>query len=1248
MKLHAKLLLIVACSICTTTIPGILLIQRFSYDKALRQESLAMADEVDKRLHQMDQLFSATARKLASLAAVIERELAPPEQPGELEEFERLTEQMEDGVIRNRRSTYNGHFEAGIFLPPFPEMTSRDKVEHLRIKRILDVFGAAATRPHENVYYLSPWKSEIPMDRGKPDYVFEMAADTDYASTPWVQLGHPSTNPDRKLKVTPPLYDPVWNAWMVSAILPVYSGDRWIGTIGDDMKLADVFGNSFSANSRYPGEQHFLRDRDGNYILAGDWQYLLQRDPEAFQKRIAKESELSGLFSRLDGVEIQNLGVATAIDGRPYLAMGAVLKQTDWQYVCLVPLDEILGNMRHLLRAVVWVIILMALVIGLSITATAIFSVSRRTRQLARAMDEFGAGQLQIPDGLVRSKDEIGRAAKSFVRMANDLTQSARKLRAEQTRLSNILHGTNVGTWEWNVQTGECGLNARWADIVGYTLDQLDPVSLDTWKRLVHPDDLQKSNVLFEQHFLNETEFYECEVRMRHKNGQWVWVLDRGRLVSRTEDGKPLMAMGTHTDITERKRTEEALRASERRAISQRSALAELALSPSVAEGDTAGAFQLVAKCVAETLEVFRAGIWTLSEDSATMRCLALYEATEKSYSRGMEVKASDLPHYFAAIMEENRIYAEDAQHDPRTLELTDSYLKPLGITSMLDAGILVEGKLVGVVCSEHAGPVRKWHSDEEAFASTVAAMVAQLLAVSERKKAEVQLRKLSQAVDQSPACVVITSTDGTIEYVNPKFAEITGYTPEEAKGKNANLLKSGDQPASFYKDLWDTLSSGNEWRGEFHNKKKNGELFWEAASISPIFDNGGIITHYVAVKEDITERKRTEEEWEKLQAQLAQAQKMESVGRLAGGVAHDFNNMLGVIQGRTEMVLEDLGPDHPLRSDLEEIANAARRSADLTRQLLAFARKQTVAPKVLDLNASIEGMLKMLGRLIGEDINLAWKPGSNLWSVKLDPAQMDQILVNLCVNARDAIGGVGTLTIETGNATFDSDYCAHHAEAAPGDYVLLAVSDNGCGMSAEVLAHLFEPFFTTKPVGEGTGLGLATVYGAVKQNNGFIYAYSEPGQGTTFKIYLPRQATANAQSTVEPKDPWATRGSGTILLVEDEPSILRMTKAMLERLGYAVVAAATPREAIRLAQEQTDRIDLLLTDVVMPEMNGQDLAQTLLAIRPGLRRLFMSGYTANAIAHHGLLDSGVQFLQKPFTPHALAEKIRHALGKSV
>jgi PAS domain S-box-containing protein len=507
---------------------------------------------------------------------------------------------------------------------------------------------------------------------------------------------------------------------------------------------------------------------------------------------------------------------------------------------------------------------------------------------------------------------------------------------------------------------------------------------------------------------------------------------------------------------------------------------------------------------------------------------------------------------------------------------------------------------------------------------------------ITARKWAEAERKRLMAAIEQAGEAIVMTDAQGIIQFVNPAFERTTGYSRKEAVGQNPRILKSGEHDELFYRNLWDTISGGRTWAGRMVNKRKDGTLYTEETTISPVRDASGRIVNYVAVKRDITEHLR-------LAAQFQQSQKMEAMGRLAGGVAHDFNNMLGVILGYAELALCQVDPAQPLHADLEEILKAANRSTEITRQLLAFDRKQTIIPVALDLNHTVESMLKMLRRLIGEDIDLGWLPEVGVCPIKMDPVQVDQILVNLCVNARDAIADVGKVTIETGNAVFDETYCADHAGFVAGEYVLLAVSDDGCGIDKEILDRIFEPFFTSKGVGQGTGLGLSTVYGIVKQNNGFINVYSEPGKGTTFRIYLPRYADQAVVTQPEEAAEIPLSRGETVLVVEDEAANLQMDKAMLERLGYRVLAAGTPGEAIRLAEKHSSEIHLLITDVVMPEMNGWDLAERLQSLYPSMKILFMSGYTANVIAHR-VLDEGVNFIQKPFSMKDLAVKVRDAV----
>ncbi|MBU0946847.1 MAG: PAS domain S-box protein [Proteobacteria bacterium] len=480
---------------------------------------------------------------------------------------------------------------------------------------------------------------------------------------------------------------------------------------------------------------------------------------------------------------------------------------------------------------------------------------------------------------------------------------------------------------------------------------------------------------------------------------------------------------------------------------------------------------------------------------------------------------------------------------------------------------------------------------------------------------------------------------NGIILECNQGLSKITGYSMAELMGMNGLLLIAENSR----KTVMEKIVSGYEKPYEAIGLRKDGTevpIRLEARNIP----YKGKLVRTVEFR-DISESKRSEDEKMKLQEQLIQAQKMESVGRLAGGVAHDFNNMLSVILGHAELAMEQLDPAQPIFADLQQIRQAADRSADITKQLLAFARKQVVAPKVIDLNKTVAGMLKMLLRLIGEDIDLAWLPGKGLWPIKIDPSQIDQILANLCVNSRDAISGVGKITVETENCTFDEEYCSVHSGFVSGQYLKIGVSDNGSGMDKETVSHIFEPFFTTKDVNKGTGLGLATVYGIVKQNNGFINVYSEQGQGTTIKIYLPRHVGTKKLEHAEFKAKPDERGKETILLVEDEPTILQLTTTVLQRLGYTVLVAGTPIEAIRLSGEYSEEIHLLLTDVIMPGMNGQVLTEKLIVSRPELKCLFMSGYSANVITQHGVLDDGVYFIQKPFAKRELAAKIRQALG---
>ncbi|SHO52334.1 PAS domain S-box-containing protein [Desulfopila aestuarii DSM 18488] len=527
---------------------------------------------------------------------------------------------------------------------------------------------------------------------------------------------------------------------------------------------------------------------------------------------------------------------------------------------------------------------------------------------------------------------------------------------------------------------------------------------------------------------------------------------------------------------------------------------------------------------------------------------------------------------------------------------------------------------------------------------------------IDDIKQAEVALResqsKLETALASMTDAVFISDAAGKFIELNDAFASFHRFESKEA------CLKNLDD----YPDILEVFMDNGEraplemWavpralRGETATnavytlrRKDTGETWKASYSFAPIRNTQREIIGSVVVGRDITEIVKAEEERFKLENQLHQIQKIESIGQLAGGVAHDFNNMLNVILGYGNIILEKTRADDPLHECAQEIVDAGNRSATITRQLLAFARKQTIAPKVLDLNETIEKMLRMLRRLIGENIQLNWHP-SSVWPVFIDPSQLDQILTNLCVNARDAIGDVGKIIIETETTTFDEIYCSQHPGSIPGEFALLSVSDNGIGMDAHTVSKIFEPFFTTKELSKGTGLGLATVYGIIKQNNGFINVYSEPGQGTTFKIYLPRHTKQITTGQKKEEDAIMHGRGEIILVVEDEASILKLASRILTSLGYVALTANSPQEAVKLAKENEKRIDLLITDVIMPEMNGRDLADVLLALHPNLKCLFMSGYTSTVIAEKGVLEEGTHFIQKPFSARDLGVKVTEVL----
>jgi two-component system, cell cycle sensor histidine kinase and response regulator CckA len=516
--------------------------------------------------------------------------------------------------------------------------------------------------------------------------------------------------------------------------------------------------------------------------------------------------------------------------------------------------------------------------------------------------------------------------------------------------------------------------------------------------------------------------------------------------------------------------------------------------------------------------------------------------------------------------------------------------------------------------------------------------MIGVSMDIEEQKSAEDRLRLQAAALEAPANAIVITGAGGNILWVNQAFSNLTGYTKEESIGQNPRMLKSLEHDKSFYDNLWKTIQSGQVWRGELKNKRKDGSLYTEQMTITPVHSPSGEI-NFVGIKQDVTENKR-------LEAQYRQAQKMEAVGRLAGGVAHDFNNILGVIMGYSEISLGELEPSHPLAKNFLKIKVASGRAALLIQQLLTFSRQQVVYPRAINLNKVIENVSEMLRRAVGEDVTTTIRPAMSLGTVQADVGQLEQVLMNLVVNARDAMPDGGRITIETGNVELDENYQREHEPVQPGPYVMLSVADTGVGMDETTKARLFEPFYTTKEPGKGTGLGLSTVYGIVKQSSGYIWAYSEAGIGTTFKIYLPRidvpaEVIARSEQKVRPRG-----GSETILLVEDDKAFRELLRLSLQNAGYEVLEADAPEKALEVAQNNKGAVHLVLSDMVMPQTNGVELIRMLKTLHPELRAILMSGYAAEVLARYGPVPLDTPLIEKPFTLDSLLSKIRAVLDE--
>ncbi|MGE5571340.1 MAG: PAS domain S-box protein [Rhodospirillales bacterium] len=774
-----------------------------------------------------------------------------------------------------------------------------------------------------------------------------------------------------------------------------------------------------------------------------------------------------------------------------------------------------------------------------------------------------------------------------------DVTDSKRAqeaLRESEWRVELAVQASNMGLWDWDFKTQTVYYSPEWKAQLGYSDEEISN-DFAEWEVRLHPEDRDRAIAALQRYLDDPSSSpYEAEFRMRHKDGSYRWILARGALIYDAA-GNPWRLAGSHLDFTDRREMEEVIRQHRR----------------------------LVQRILDATPDLLY--IYHLRESRFVFanRHVAGYLGYDAERVSAMG------PEQMRRIIHPDDVAAFES-HYRRCCEAADGEV------------LEVEGRIL------HAGGAWRWlRGRHVVFARDENGAVTQILGlaqdITERRRAEEALRKSEARLERAQKIALLGNwATGAPAYEwSAEVYSIFGVSKETFTPTRESFLSlvHPDDRDRVRAAFDASMAAGKAFNIEHRIVRPDGALRYVRQHAEPELDESGRV-RMIGIVQDITEYKR-------LQDQFLQAQRLESVGRLAGGVAHDFNNLLTVIIGYSDLVLAQLAHGAPLAAPMEEIRKAARRAAELTGQLLAFSRKQPVQPKTLDLNALIADLENMLRRLIGEDVKLVTHLGPSLDPVTADPGQMTQVLMNLAVNARDAMPNGGKLILETKNVVFDESYAEKHAYLKPGPYVQLSVSDTGLGMSEEIRNHLFEPFFTTKEKGKGTGLGLSTVYGIIKQAGGHIWVYSEPGVGTTFNICLPRAAPGRTAAE-PPKVNEALRGSETVLVVEDQQEVRKLAKDILQRYGYQVLDASCGEEAVELCRAHGGPIHLLLTDITMPVMTGRELAEKIKPLRPQIKVLFMSGYADNLITHQNVLDGNTAYLQKPFSARSLAKKVRETL----
>ncbi|MBN1956803.1 MAG: PAS domain S-box protein [Desulfuromonadales bacterium] len=882
----------------------------------------------------------------------------------------------------------------------------------------------------------------------------------------------------------------------------------------------------------------------------------------------------------------------------------------------------------------------------------------------------------------------------------------------ERQRLDDVLTGTRAGTWEWNVETGETLFNERWAEIIGYSLDELSPTTMKTWIQFVHPEDLQESSELLEKHFNGKLDYYDFECRMRHKQGHWVWINDRGKVLSWSDEGRPLLMYGTHIDITARKEAE-AMNVQFSRAIDQSfneiytfdcetlrfinvNAGARLNLGYSLTELRSMTPLDIKPEY---TRENFTALVAPLRNGSQKKIIFTTHHRRKDGSCYPTEIQlqmiAGDNPVFLANVLDiSERIVGEAALRqseqkfrlifdeanvgmalaDAQSGEIVsynEAFASMLGYSatemigqpqavlhpvtperkfsdSFVQHRDVSAGKIIETQCLTKTGQ----RIDVDIKASLFDLDGRQMMLgifndITTKKRVELERERLQQAIDQSREAIVMTDKMGIIQYVNPAFTEITGYSSAEAIGQTSRVLKSGLQDKEFYQQLWDVLTSGQTWHGRLVNKKKDGSLYTELATISPVKDQQGKIINYVAVKRDITEEIEQEAQRHELEVQLRQKHKMEAVGYMAGGMAHNFNNNLSIILGNLELTLMKQPPGSEVINFLENAKIAVRRSRDLVQSLMTYSRKGVQQKSATRLTTIIDETIHLIQVTIPSTVLLKkhYAAGCEARRIHADPSQIQEVLINLCNNAVQAMDEKGELTILLEPVTIRPRDIPIQYDCLPGNYAKLSVQDSGCGMDEETLEHIFDPFFSSKEAYEGAGMGLATVQGIVAQHGGMIKVSSRLNQGTTFDLYFPFVAEIDGDERV-PQDDELHGGHEQILYVDDDPVLIELGKELLGEMGYGVSVMNDGEDALKMFSADAERFDLVITDQTMPGLTGEELIHRIKAIRSDIPTILCTGYSSK-MDEAKAEELGISaFMMKPVESSRLLQTIRKVLDE--